>query len=115
MIKYKNERTVVPAQPGYFVVQRWGGEKEDDLGGLHLLPVLAWVTEISVYDDESPTTQLMGDVRVTTSYPVTLESVTVDDSYIIKCPDGRYFSPELQYWDTGEDEEVLKHLATEKK
>ena len=99
-------RTVVSAQPGWFVVDPWI-EDDDTIREFGLEPVIAWAIEIT--DDANER-----DEPSFYSYAITVEPFTNDwEDQLLKRPDGTYVAPCDRSFRT--DEQVLAYLNEQRR
>ena len=85
MAEKKKHVTVVPAQPGFSVVESCGGPNGEKDVSLAYSPVIAWHV-IAEYDDET-------GQSYSWSIPIGIESGPPDE-YAIKTPAGEFVFPE---------------------
>ena len=103
MTKRENSRTIIPAQPGWYVA--WPRKHEEEYFGFFLDPIVAW----EVDKNGEP-------------MPICIEgsplNVSTDADWAIKTPDGRFFFPHADTFDevgkaVAYVQAVMKHRRAE--
>ena len=85
----KTMMQIVPAHPGWFIVEPLINEDFKTITGLDLSPVLAWSVEVTVYDDGS---------QYSYALPVGAEDYSGESA--LKRPDGTFLIPDSCWFDS---------------